>query len=97
MTRDGSKNSAPLSLRLGHARRLDPDTREITLLLLGHLVVFALAMGHDEIVAEMVEKGWVLARYAEQGELLIGLALFLCWGALTVRLMRVIDRLRSTK
>ncbi len=64
----------------------------MTLLVLGHLLVFVTAMSHDEIVAEMVSRGWVIAHYAEKFELLIGFVLFLCWSFLSLRLVPLIQR-----
>ena len=90
--RKRSKSGLP---RLGHPSRLDAEGREVTFLILGHLVVFVAAMSHDELVAEMVEAGWFFARYAERFELLIGFVLFLCWSALTLRLVNVIQRARA--
>ena len=83
-------------LRLGHPSRLNSDTRAFTLLILGHLLVFFTAMSHDEIVVEMVSQGWVIAAFAEQFELLIGFALFLCWSALTLRLAALLQRASRT-
>jgi len=40
-----------VDVRLGNRGRMLPETRELTLLILGHLFVFLLSMGHDEIVA----------------------------------------------
>lgn len=82
----------PVRTRIGfgHPSRMVPETREVTLLILAHLLVFLLAMAHDEIVAEPVADGWFLARFAERSELLIGLVLFVCWSALTVRLVSVV-------
>ena len=85
----------PSIVRFGHHWRLGQETRTLTLLILGHVIVFLLSIGHDEIVAEMVADGWVFARYAEQIELLIGFVLFLCWGALTYRLMTILQSARS--
>ncbi|MDW3184194.1 hypothetical protein [Roseobacter sp.] len=81
-----------LRVRLGNPGRLLAETRELTLLILGHLFVFLLSMGHDEIVAEMVEDGWLFAQYAERFEVAIGLILFLCWSALTWRLVSILQR-----
>ena len=85
-----NKKPGAVPLRFGHPSRMDPDTKRVTLLVLAHLIVFLIAMSHDEIVAEMVAEGWFLARFAERCEVLIGFALFLCWGALTVRLLDVV-------
>lgn len=92
MAPGASHNQHGLRVRLGNPGRLLAETRELTLLILGHLFVFLLSMGHDEIVAEMVEEGWFIAQYAERFEVLVGLALFLCWSVLTLRLVTVLQR-----
>ena len=79
-------------LRLGHPSRLSRETQQLTLLVLGHLLVFFTSMSHDEIVAEMVSRGWVIANFAERFELLIGFCLFLCWSFLTLRLVALLQR-----
>ena len=86
------RRSAP---RVGR-RPLDGDARAFLLLLLGHLCIFTLSMAHDEIVAELVENGYVLARLAEQYELFIGLGLFVCWGVLSIRMARLLQSARDT-
>ncbi|WP_130405968.1 hypothetical protein [Thalassococcus sp. S3] len=86
---------APQVIRLGHPSRLTPDTLEVTLLVLGHLVVFFLSLAHDEITAELVEDGWLMASLSERFEILIGLVLFLCWSALLLRLVHVLRRVRE--
>ncbi|MEL7213877.1 MAG: hypothetical protein AAGK92_14525 [Pseudomonadota bacterium] len=91
-----NKKPSVLPPRFGHPSRMDPDTKRVTLLILAHLIVFLIAMSHDEIVAEMVAEGWFLARFAERCELLIGFVLFLCWGALTVRLLDVVKSAART-
>ncbi|WP_299631172.1 hypothetical protein [uncultured Roseobacter sp.] len=83
-------------IKLGHPWRLMPETRELTLLVLGHLIVFFMSMGHDEIVAELVEDGWLIGQYAERFEIVIGFVLFLCWSALTLRLFTVLQRARAS-
>lgn len=91
-TRKSEGSSLP---RLGHRSRLSAEGREVTLLLLGHFMVFLTAMAHDELVAEMVEAGWFFARFAERFELLIGFALFLIWSLLTLRLVNVLHRVKA--
>lgn len=83
------------TLHYGYPARLRAEGRQLALLLVGHLVVFGLAMGHDEIVAECVDAGLLPAHRAEGMELLIGLVLFLCWSALTVGIVRLVDRARA--
>ena len=76
---------------------LDRQAREFALLLLGHFVVFALSIAHDEIVAELVAQGHVQANLAERLELLIAFLLFLCWGALSIRLARLVASSRAER
>jgi hypothetical protein len=89
MVRDlDSRKRTPV--RIGHHSRMDPDTQKLTLVIMGHVIVFALSLAHDEIVARLVEEGYVLARLAERFEILIGLALFICWSFLTLRLVALV-------
>lgn len=87
-----SHDDQGIRVRLGNPGRLLAETQQLTLLILGHLIVFLLSMGHDEIVAEMVEDGWLIAQYAERFEIIVGLVLFLCWSALTWRLVSILQR-----
>ncbi len=80
------------SLRLGHPSRLSDGAVEVSLLILGHVVVFFLTLFHDEFVAELVDEDWLLARMAERSEIAVGLVLFLCWSALLLRLISVLRR-----
>ena len=75
-----------------HLRR---EGRRLGLLILAHFTIFLLALGHDEIVAECVANGMIPAQRAELLELVIGLVLFLCWSALTIAMVRLIDRARA--
>lgn len=81
--------------RFGYPARLRREGQRLALLVVGHLIVFALALGHDEIVAECVEAGLISPRRAEGVELLIGFALFICWSALTIGIVRLVDRARA--
>jgi len=94
VTSDDLAGRHPLPRR-GYPARLRAEGRRLALLLVGHLVVFGLALGHDEIVAECVEAGLISPRRAEGMELLIGLALFICWSALTIGIVRLVDRARA--
>lgn len=95
MALDAPNDRPRLMIRLGHPSRLTPETREVTLLVLGHMVVFFLSLAHDEIVAELVSDGWMIASLAERFEILIGLVLFVCWSALLLRLVTVMQRAKS--
>jgi len=94
VTGDDLADRHPLPRR-GYPARLRAEGRRLALLILGHLVVFGLAIGHDEIVARCVEAGWLAGHRAEGMELLIGFVLFLCWSALTVGIVRLVDRARG--
>lgn len=75
--------------------RLWREGRRLGLLILGHFMVFVLAIGHDEIVAECVVEGLIAARHAETAELVLAFGLFLVWTALTVAIVRMVDAARS--
>lgn len=81
--------------RLGHSGRLRSGTRTFTMLLLGHFVVFVLAMSHDEIALQAVESGWIRPGQAELAELGIGLVLFMIWGWLSVHLVGILNGARA--
>lgn len=83
------------TLHQGYPARLRREGRRLALLVVGHFIVFALAIGHDEIVAHCVEAGLIDPRRAEGMELLIGLGLFVCWSALTVGIVRLVARARA--
>ena len=75
--------------------RLRQEGRRLGLLIAGHFTIFLLALGHDEIVAECVAAGVISVQRAEILELGIGAVLFLCWSALTIAMVRIIDRARA--
>lgn len=81
--------------RLGHSGRLRSGTRTFTTLLLGHFVVFVLAMSHDEIALQAVESDWIRPGQAELAELGIGLVLFMIWGWLSVRVAGILQDARA--
>ncbi|GGX62815.1 hypothetical protein GCM10007385_34930 [Tateyamaria omphalii] len=95
MAPDAPRKPSGLQVRFGHPGRLLPETRELTLVILGHLIVFMLSIAHDEIVAEMVSDGWIIQKYAERFEILMGLILFMCWGALTLRFVTILRHARA--
>jgi hypothetical protein len=98
MTGQGIANGPP-RMAIAWLTRFPPrlwrEGRRLGLLILGHFMVFALAIGHDEIVAECVTGGLITARHAEIAELALAFALFLVWTALTVAIVRMIDAARS--
>jgi len=75
--------------------RLRREGRRLGLLILGHFTIFLLALGHDEIVAECVANGMIPSQRAELLEMMIGALLFLCWSALTIAMVRLIDGARA--
>ncbi len=95
MATDLLRPRAGRRMRLGHPSRLSDGAIEVSLLLLGHVVVFFLTLFHDEFVVEMVAGHWLPERMAERSEIVIGLVLFLCWSALLLRLMTVLRQVRD--
>ena len=65
------------------------------LLILGHFMIFVLAIGHDEIVAECVASGPDRARHAEAAELGRAARAVPGWTVLTVAIVRMVDAARS--
>jgi hypothetical protein len=98
MTGQGLANGSP-RLAIAWLTRFPPciwrEGRRLGLLILGHFTIFALAIGHDEIVAECVASGLIAPDRAEAAELTIALVLFLAWTVLTVAIVRMIDAARS--
>jgi hypothetical protein len=89
MTNDGDLRSTRLR---GPARltwRRSREATRVSVLSLGLVTVFLLSLGHDEIVAALVSDGMLAAGAAERAEIILGLVLFLVWGALTVRLVDI--------
>ena len=72
--------------------RLSGDTQAMTLVLAGLILVFALAIAHDEIVDEMIVAGWLSERFREIAELGLGLVIFSAWSALTLAFAGLVRR-----
>jgi hypothetical protein len=100
MSGQGVANGSP-RLAIAWLTRFPPrlwrEGRRLGLLILGHFMIFALAIGHDEIVAECVVSGLISPGRAETAELAIALVLFLAWTVLTVAIVRMVDAARSGK
>lgn len=98
MTGQGVANESP-RLAIAWLTRFPPgiwrEGRRLGLLILGHFMIFALAIGHDEIVAECVASGLIAADRAEAAEMAVALVLFLAWTVLTVAIVRMVDAARS--
>jgi hypothetical protein len=77
--------------------RIWREGRRLGLLILGHFMIFMLAIGHDEIVAECVASGVLPVRHAETAELTMALVLFLAWTVLTIAIVRMVDAARSDR
>lgn len=80
------KDSRRRRVRLGNPDRLNRETMVVTLLLLGHFLVFLMSMLHDEAVAELVAEGHLAPQFSGLGEAVIGVVLFLCWSVLSIKL-----------
>jgi MFS family permease len=72
--------------------RLSGDTQAMSLVLAGLVLVFALAIAHDEIVDELILAGWLPDRFREIAELGLGLGIFAAWSALTLAFAGLIRR-----
>ena len=98
MTGQGVANGSP-RLAIAWLTRFPPalrrEGRRLGFLILGHFMIFALAIGHDEIVAECVASGIIASGVAETAELALALILFLVWSVLTIAIVRMIDAARS--
>ncbi len=98
MSGQGVANRSP-QLAIAWLTRYPPrlwrEGRRLGLLILGHFMIFALAIGHDEIVAECVASGLISAGRAEMAELGVALVLFMAWTVLTVAIVRMVDAARS--
>jgi hypothetical protein len=90
--------NGPQRLAIAWLTRFPPPLRRtgrrLGLLILGHFTVFLLALGHDEFVATCVEADVIPVHRAEVVELIFGAALFLFWSALTIAMVRLIERSR---
>lgn len=73
--------------------RMSGETQAVSLILAGLVMLFALSIAHDEIVGAMIEAGWLPERLREVTEIVMGLAIFAAWSALTLVFAAVI---RST-
>ncbi|MFO7757250.1 MAG: hypothetical protein R6V26_02025 [Roseovarius sp.] len=100
MTGQGVAQGSPL-LAIAWLTRYPPrlwrEGRKLGLLVLAHFVVFTLAIGHDEIVAECVTAGIIEPGRAETAELTMALVLFLAWTVLTIAIVRMVDAARSDR
>ncbi len=90
-----AKSSRPVRLRLGHPSRLTNGTLSMTMIFIGYFAVFMASLFHDELALELANMGWISVSWVEMVELFIGLALFLCWGALTAVQIRFLDHVRA--
>lgn len=81
------------ALGIGHSGRLRGDTT-MRWLILGHLLVFGLALEDEAVVALIIESAALPPRLFLPIEVALNLGLFLAWGALTAGWIRVIHRIR---
>ncbi len=98
MTGEGLVNG-PQRLAVAWLMRFPPrlrrEGRRLGLMVLGHFIIFALALGNDEIIAACVSGGLLEERHAGTVELIVGVALFVGWSVLTIAIMRMVDRART--
>lgn len=96
MTGEGTEGPGRLG-RVGFGHwRMSGETQAVSLILAGLVMLFALAIAHDEIVGAMIEAGWIPERLREVAEIVLGLAIFAGWSALTLVFAAVIRRTGRT-
>ncbi len=92
MTRDDGLSPIGLRRPVRLKWRRSREATQATVLSLALVIVFLLSIAHDEIVEALVLKGWLEAGSAERAEIVLGLLLFVIWGALTVALVDLFRR-----
>lgn len=90
MTTDSSR-SKPSALLVGHSGRLMFGTKTVTLVFLGQIAVFVMALLHDEFIEYLVETGRIAPQNAVAVEVIIGIVLFVFWLLLTVAFARILN------
>ena len=70
--------------------RLSQETQLVSLILAGLVMLFALAIAHDEIVDAMIAAGWLAERLRDIAEIGLGILIFAAWSALTLVFASVI-------
>jgi len=85
-----------LSLGIGHSGRLRSDAG-VRWLVLGHLLVFALALNDEEFVGMALAAANLPERLLFPMEIAFSFLLFVAWGCLTVGWVRLVERLRRER
>ncbi|MBK0400215.1 hypothetical protein H0I76_13535 [Limibaculum sp. M0105] len=85
-----------LLMGLGHSARLRSDDG-VRWLVLGHLLVFALAIQDEETVEALVALLGLSSRLIFPLEIAFSLMLFVAWGCLMIGWVRLVERLRRER
>ncbi|MDT8346105.1 MAG: hypothetical protein RQ752_16890 [Thermohalobaculum sp.] len=81
---------------LGHSGRLRSDLG-VRWLVLGHLLVFALALQDEEAVGMLVTAFGLPGRLMFPLEIAFNLGLFVAWGGLMIAWVRLVERLKRER
>lgn len=81
---------------LGHSGRLRSDLG-VRWLVLGHLLVFALALQDEETVGMLISAFDLPGRLMLPMEVALNLGLFVAWGALMIAWVRLVERLKRER
>ena len=95
MSEDKSSQK-PSRLIVGHSMRMQKDGQRVTFILIGQMLVFLLAMLHDEFTVYLVELHHVAPHNNGSAEFFIGVILFICWIMLTYALAREFTKPQSS-
>lgn len=94
MIEQTAQSLARYRLRFGHAGRLGMSRREIALVI-GHLLLIALALEDEDVVASLAElTGWSDPTMAVVG-VMLKIGVLAAWGALTLAWVRCRSAARS--
>ncbi|WP_370303685.1 hypothetical protein [Pseudooceanicola sp.] len=81
---------------LGHPGRMERGAVEFASIFVAYFAIMLGLLFQDELAVELAEAGLIRENMRESAELAIGLVLILCWSALTVILIRLINAIKAS-
>ncbi|MCV6824449.1 MULTISPECIES: hypothetical protein [Halocynthiibacter] len=78
-------------IMLGRYGRMNSENQSLTFVLLGQILVFVLAMLHDEFVHYLYITGRIASEQIGPAEVVIGFILFVFWMLLTFACVRILS------
>ena len=96
MTATPDRPRRPARLALGHPGRMERGAVEFASIFVAYFAILLGLLFQDELAVELAEAGLIREGMRESAELGIGLLLILCWVALTVILVRLINAIKSS-